>query len=532
MMFEGPKLPGDADLIWVGDMTRAAASRYPERAAIVMPESGETLSYAELEHHIGRALWLLREQGLQPGARIAYLGKNHWFFYVLMFAAIRGGYVLAPLNWRCTAVEIGYFLDDSGAALLFCDNAFFAVAEEAMKGLATPPRLFANGGDDGDSSSFFRATISSGERTGDDSTQQDGVCLLLYTSGTTGRPKGVLSTHRVLSLCRQAELVYPDFPDWRDGSVVCAMPHFHIAGIAWLHMGLIRHSTCVLTNDPSGPNMLKLIREHDAVAIFAVPTVVRAIVEALKQRGETLSSLKYIFYGSAPIGQSLLKATMEVLDCGFGQFYGMTEITGSATFLHPGGHDLARPELMASVGKPLPGTALDVRDAEGRSLPSGQSGEIWIRTDTLMVEYLDKPEETAKAVVDGWYRSGDGGYLNDEGYLFLTDRIKDIIVSGGENIYPAEVEDAVRQFPPVLDVAVVARPDDRWGEAVMAVVESRPEQTIDEQALIDFVRTRIAGYKCPKSVVVLDSLPRTASGKVQRVNARTMALDLLAGQGQ
>jgi len=196
--------------------------------------------------------------------------------------------------------------------------------------------------------------------------------------------------------------------------------------------------------------------------------------------------------------------------------------------LPPASHDLERPELMQSVGLPFPGVALDVRDETGNSLPPDTAGELWIRTPTLMTEYWKKPELTVEVVEDGWYRSGDGGFINSDGYLFLTDRIKDIIVSGGENIYPAEVEEAVRQHPAVLDVAVVAKPDERWGESVMAVVENRPGETVDKDTLTAFVRTRLAGFKCPKTVVFLSALPRTASGKVQRGKAKEMALQQLS----
>lgn len=531
-MIEGSAIPADNKLIWVGDMVRQASKTCPDRQAIVMPEHDLTLTYRELELSIDRALFLLREQGLQAGDRFAYLGKNHALFYVLLFAAIRGGFIMAPLNWRCVAAEVNYFLEDSGAVLLFRDPEFATVADEAIAPLLSSPKVLSTSRDEGERSEFVRQLEQLDNVVSEENTQKDSICLLLYTSGTSGRPKGVLSSHLALSESRRAELVCETYPKWEGGTIVSSMPHFHIAGIAWMHIGLIRQSTCVLTTDPSGANLTRLIRDYEAVATFAVPTVVRTILEEIKRSGQKLHSLKYIFYGSAPIGESLLRSCMEVLGCGFGQYYGMTEITGSATFLDPDSHSLERPELMQSVGRPLPGVALDIRDSDGRSLPPGTPGEIWIRTPTLMKEYLNKPEETEKAVADGWYRTGDGGYLTEEGYLFLTDRLKDIIVSGGENIYPAEVEEAVRQYPPVLDVAVVSRPDEHWGEAVMAVVEPRPGESIDIKGLVDFVRTKIAGYKCPKTVVVMEQLPRTASGKVQRGKARDAALQLLEASDQ
>lgn len=527
-MIQGPKLSDLDKMVWIGEISRQAASACPERAAIIMPEAGTSLSYSELDRQVGRAVVLLREMGCKPGDRIAYLGKNHALFYVLLFAAIRGGFVIAPLNWRCAALEISYFLDDSNATLLFCDPALSALAEEAMADLSSPPELLSTSIADGDRSAFIDHLTQQGEVYEGEGKPGDSACLLLYTSGTSGRPKGALCTHKALSISRQAEFDLETFPTWSEGTMVSAMPHFHIGGIAWMLIGLIRHSTCILTIDPSGPNLTRLLRKHKAYTTFAVPTIVRSIVEEVKNSGESISSLDLIFYGAAPIGDSLLRECIDVLGCRFGQFYGMTEVTGSATFLPPEAHDTSRPELMQSVGQPFPGVVLDIRDDKGNSLPTGTPGEIWVKTPTLMAEYWNKPEETAKAVTDGWYRSGDGGYLNDEGYLFLTDRIKDIIVSGGENIYPAEVEEVVRQHPAVLDTAVVAKPDERWGEAVIAVVERSPGEDIDPDTLIAFTRSHIAGFKCPKEIVFVDSLPRTASGKVQRNKAREIALKKLS----
>jgi acyl-CoA synthetase (AMP-forming)/AMP-acid ligase II len=195
-------------------------------------------------------------------------------------------------------------------------------------------------------------------------------------------------------------------------------------------------------------------------------------------------------------------------------------VVGSATFLAPQYHDLARPELMNSVGRPFPGVALDIRDPNGQPLPDGSPGEIWIRTPTIMAGYWNRPEAARDAIVDGWYRTGDGGYLDAEGFLYLTDRIKDMIVSGAENVYPNEVEEVLRKFPGVLDAAVVGMPDPHWGEAVTAVVECRDGATVDAAALIRFARGHLAAYKCPKSVAFVAALPRTASGKIQRGKAR------------
>jgi acyl-CoA synthetase (AMP-forming)/AMP-acid ligase II len=250
-----------------------------------------------------------------------------------------------------------------------------------------------------------------------------------------------------------------------------------------------------------------------------VPTVIRALVDELA-RGEPAPELAGVYYGAMAMSESLLRETLQIFRCAVVQFFGMTEIAGSATVLGPGDHDLAKPHLLRTVGKPYPGVGIEIRDPNRAVLPRGVAGEIWIRSPSVMLGYSNLPDKTAEAMVDGWYASGDGGFLDEDGYLQLTDRIKDLIVSGGENVYPAEVEEALRQHPAVLDAAVVAVADDRWGEMVAAAVELRPEATVTSAELQQFARGRIAAFKCPKLIHFVAQLPRTVSGKVQRAEVR------------
>jgi acyl-CoA synthetase (AMP-forming)/AMP-acid ligase II len=261
------------------------------------------------------------------------------------------------------------------------------------------------------------------------------------------------------------------------------------------------------------------MRTYDVERCFLVATVMRAVVDELISGGGSVPPIRGLYYGAMVMSERLLRDTMKLFGCSFGQFFGMTELTGTATFLGPRDHDLAHPQRLKSLGRPLAGMSLEIRGPDYQVLARGEHGEIWIRTPTLMSGYWQMPGKTAQAVVDGWYATGDGGYLDDEGYLHLTDRIKDMIVSGGENVYPAEVEEVFRQHPAVLDAAVVGLPDERWGEAVVAVIELRSGVQVETDELSAFIRTRIAGYKCPKTIR-FGTLPRTASGKVQRGKLR------------
>lgn len=518
----------EARMMWLGAYIETGATQCPERAAIITAESSQTLSYRELDRRIARAIHELRARGVKPGDRLAYLGRNDGFFYVLVFAAARGGFLLAPLNWRCQAPEIAYFLSDSTPRLMFADADFMPVAQAAMEQSGQTPILLATAPGQGERSDFAEAVAAEGPEDRYAIDKGDTGFLLLYTSGTSGPPKGVVTTHRALSLMRHMELVHDDFPRWSGETIVSGMPGFHIAGISWMLIGLMRQSTCVLTANPSAPNLTRLIREHHASRTFAVPTVIRDIVDEVRRSGDPLPSLKMFLYGAMPIGETLLRDAIETLGCSFGQYYGMTEIAGSATFLAPGHHDLERPELMQSVGKPFPATELEIRDAVGRPVHVDEPGEIYIRTPSLMGGYWRREEATAAAVdAGGWYRTGDGGRLDAQGFLYLTDRVKDMIITGGENVYPNEVEEALIQHPAVLASAVVGRPHPRWGESIVAVVETKPDHTVSEDELISFARARIAAYKCPKAVCFLSPLPRTASGKVQRQEARRRMLERL-----
>jgi acyl-CoA synthetase (AMP-forming)/AMP-acid ligase II len=349
----------------------------------------------------------------------------------------------------------------------------------------------------------------------------DKCALQIYTSGTTGQPKGVMLSQRAMSIARHVELDSPDWSDWQATDIILsAMPNFHVGGLSWMLIGLLRSLTCVLTADPSPANFLQLSQRHRVTRTFMVPTSVAALLELIKKSDLPAPPLKSIFYGASTMDVPLLKDCIETFGCGFGQYFGMTENCGSVTFLPPSSHDVARPDLLRSVGKALPGMAIEIRDKNGAPLPINTPGEIWITSPCLMIGYWNRPAETSEVLIDGWYKTGDGGYLNAEGYLYLTDRIKDMVVSGGENIYPAEVEQILRLHPAIKEIVIVGVPDKPWGESVAAIVEWNAGQKATIEELRTFAKQHIAGYKLPKLLQSVESLPRTATGKLQRAEVR------------
>ncbi|MES2481337.1 MAG: AMP-binding protein [Pseudomonadota bacterium] len=518
MRLQGPALSLDG-MVFINDYPKLAELRYPGRTAIV----GDTgaLTYRELDEASDRFAGWLRAQDLPVGARVSYLGKNSELMFPVFFGCIRAGAVLVPINWRFAVPEIEHVLADSESQVLVVSPEFADAARSACARLARPPRLLVTEGASGES---LRAVLFEGPGPAPWPFNPDAVCLQLYTSGTTGQPKGVLETHRKLSIARWMEVGSPHWADWHGGDVLLsAMPNFHSGGLSWMLIGLLRSVTCILTADPSPANLLALSRKHAVTRTFVVPAVIRTLVEMVEAGTEPAPPLKTIFYGAAPMDVPLIQRCQTLFPgCMFAQYYGMTEVAGSVTFFPPSEHRIDRPERLRSVGALLPGFEMEIRDPQGRPLEAMQPGEIYVRTPTLMLGYWQQPGATAEVIdPDGWYRTGDGGYADADGYLFLTDRVRDMIISGGENIYPVEVEQALRQHPAVQEVVVVGAKDERWGEAVCAVIELRSGQNVTLDELREFARERIAGFKLPRQLRVVDQLPRTATGKLQRGAVRT-----------
>lgn len=512
--------PGDMSPITEADALHEQAMLRPEHIAIHF--QGRRLTYGELDRRATRVAVAIARLGVAPGDRVGVLTKNSDEYFELLFGLIRSGGVAVPVNWRLSLQEVAVILNDAGAVALFIQATFGAMVEPLRKAVPTLRNIIilANDTARGEFAAWRdEQQESDGSRL--PSPARSDVMIQFYTSGTTGKPKGVQVTHQTSRQMRRLEVAdYETFAAWGPEDVaIVALPNSHLSGTSWALQWFARGATCVLQEQVDAGQFIKAIEEFKVTQLIAVPTVLDLMIEHPLRPSTDLSSLKVIYYGSAPISPTLLEKTLRTFNCRLVQLYGMTETNGVLCYLSSENHDLRRPHLLRSCGKPYPMVDLKIMGPDGRELPPRQIGEICVKTPCLMKGYWDN-EQTLKGPMHGeHFRTGDGGFKDEEGFVYLVDRIKDMIVSGGENIYPAEIENVARELTDVKDIAVIGVPDNRWGEAVMAVIV-RHSDNLTEQKLLDYIRSRIAGYKVPKSVVFVEALPHNASGKLLKRQLR------------
>ncbi len=468
-----------------------------------------------------------RRDGLGAGDRIAFLDRNGIAYFDFLFGGSFIGAVNVAVNWRLAPAEMAAIIDDSGAPLLAIHADYLPVLADMASGLPSVRRIVVIGevlGACTDARALpFDAWIDGAPAEDPGHVGgPDEVSMQLYTSGTTGLPKGVMLTNTNLSTAIGEAGVTFHITD--DTVSLVAMPLFHIGGSGWALCAMSRGGRSVILRDVDPSVLLRIIADERITEMFVVPAVLMLLL-ATPSLGETdLSSLRLIFYGASPISEDVLVKCMATFGCAFCQVYGMTETTGAITALPFEDHDPDGPKrgLLRSAGRPHMSVALRVVDPDsGRDAVIGAVGEVWTRSPYNMAGYWRKPEETAATVDDdGWLRTGDAGYFDADGYLYLHDRIKDMVVSGGENIYPAEVENVLLSYSAIVDAAVIGVPDPKWGETVKAIVVLAPGQTLDEAGVIAHCRDNLAHYKCPTSVDVADSLPRNPSGKILKRELR------------
>jgi acyl-CoA synthetase (AMP-forming)/AMP-acid ligase II len=478
-------------------MLRWRAQRHPELAATWY--QGRTRTFAELDASTSAlATGLIDELGVKPGDRVAILDKNSDDYLELLYALDKAGVVGVPVNWRLTAPEVATVVGDAAPAALVVGEEFRASADQVGC------RVMSFG------------ELPRGAEVDPRRDDENAVVWQLYTSGTTGMPKGaMLSNLNLLGLVGPLGWEAPELQEGARGLV--AMPLYHIGGCGWALAVVTQGCTAVVVREVVPQDLLQVLVEQRVNSAFLVPAVLLFLTQVPGVEEVDFSALKNIHYGASPISQDLLLRSIDVFKCRFTQLYGLTETTGAITALR---HDDHRAERLLSCGRPMFGAEVRVVDPLDRDVPDGEIGEVIYRGPGMMRGYWGREADTAAAVRDGWFHTGDAGSLDEDGFLYIRDRIKDMIVSGGENIYPAELESVLMGHPAVADVAVIGVPDDRWGETVRAIVVRRPGAELEEQELIDWSRDRLAGFKRPRTVAFTHAIPRNPSGKILKRELR------------
>jgi len=480
----------------VAEILRWRAARHPRLDAI--REDGRSVTWAQLDASTTELANGLVSLGVQRGDRVAILDKNSGAYIELLLALAKCGAVAAPVNWRLVPREVAQIVTDAGARLVVCGDEFSGVADSLgarIMSFAELPR------------------IAGPDPSGD---SPEDVLWQLYTSGTTGIPKGAMLSHANLFAALPGIAI--EAPEMREGSrALVAMPLYHIGGCGWATAAMWAGATLVVVREIVPDALLRTIATEGVEVAFLVPAVLLFLTQVPGVESADFSRLQRMVYGASPITPELLSRCIELFGCRFVQLYGLTETTGAITALR---HEDHAGERLLSCGRPGLGVDIRIADPEGGELGVGETGELVVRTDQNMLGYWGREEETAAVLRDGWFSTGDAAAIDAEGFVYLRDRVKDMIVSGGENVYPVEVEAVLAEHAEVADVAVIGVPDHRWGEAVKAIVVRRAGSQVSAEELIDFCRERLAGFKRPASVDFVETIPRNPTGKVLKRELR------------
>jgi acyl-CoA synthetase (AMP-forming)/AMP-acid ligase II len=446
------------------------------------------------------AAGLVGDLGLEPGDRVAILDKNSDDYVELLFALDKAGAVACPINWRLTAREVAEVVADAEPKALVVSDDLRPNAD------GVSCRVLEYG-------ELPRVTDATDPRRD----REDQVTWQLYTSGTTGVPKGAMLTNlNLLGLTGNLLIELKGFDEY--GRSLVAMPMYHIGGCGWALGAIYAGCTAVITREFLPAEILKTVIDQKVNTAFLVPAALLFLTSLPESQGADYSSLHNIAYGASPITPELLSRAIDTFRCRFTQVYGLTETTGAVTFLQ---HEDHVGDRFLSCGRSGFGHQLKIVDPDDREVPLGEIGEIVYRGPGTMAGYWRRERDTAAAIRDGWFHTGDAGTMDTEGFIYIKDRIKDMIISGGENIYPAEIEGVLAAHPDVADIAVIGVPDDTWGESVKAIVIRKAGSQLTADELIEWSQQRLAGYKRPRSVDFVEGIPRNPSGKILKKELRS-----------
>lgn len=491
--------------------------RHPDKLATVT--GGRRQTFRQFADRVARLAGALRQLGLCPGDRVSLLAQNSDRFIETAMACWWSGLVLNPLNTRWSVGEVGYALQDCGARALLVDDALLPLARQ-LSAPALEHRIHLGDGAPPAGYLAYEGWLARGEPLEDARVDAASLAAILYTGGTTGFPKGVMLSHRNFwssMVGRMAEV-----PNPADFVTLLTAPMFHVAGLGRMVGQAIVGGTCVTVPSFQSELVARILHEENVSDLVVVPSMLQALLDCPGFTPGCLPGLRRILWGAAPIALPLLERAMAAFQrVEFIHAYGMTETSGSVAVLRME-RDTAflGSGRIRSAGCAGLGAEIRIADTQGQEVPPGTHGEILVRGPMVMEGYWNRPDDTQKALVQGWLRTGDGGTMDEEGYVYVVDRIKDMVITGGENVYPAQVEEVLGRHPAVSHSAVIGIPHPHWGEAVHAVVVLCPGARLAESDLLAHCRQYLGGYQCPKSVEFRDSLPMTAAGKVQKSELR------------
>ena len=507
------RIPQTTSLV---DLFRWRINQSPHNVAFKFLDKETT--YQDFDSSANKVAQGLIAEGCKPNARVAFLGKNSDTFE-FFYGNMKSRTVPVAINWRLAAPEIAFILNDSESEILFVDGEFGELIKQVENEIPKVRKIITIGNSNADWENY-KAWRDRQENIDPmlASKSEDDV-LQMYTSGTTGLPKGAqLTNANILNAAPMVDQTW--CKDWHEGSVnLICMPVFHVAGGLYAILGAIFGCKNIIIPEVDPGLILELIESEKIELALFVPAVILFLLQHPKSEETDFTSLRQVVYGASPIAEDTLIKAIETMQCDFWQVYGLTETCGMATTMTPEYHDPAKGKLR-SCGQPYPGIEIKIVDTNNNQLGTGEVGEILIKSATIMKSYWNRSEATAETIIDDWFYSGDAGFFDEDGFLFIHDRVKDMIISGAENIYPAEVENALMSHPQILDAAVVGIPDEKWGETVLGFVILAEDASISEDEIIAYSREKIAGFKCPKTIKFINEIPRNPTGKVLRRELR------------
>jgi acyl-CoA synthetase (AMP-forming)/AMP-acid ligase II len=497
----------------------------PDRDALVCGE--QRVTYMDMAQRVNRLANALQSRGVERGTKVAVMAMNSSQYVETYYACAKTGAVFVPLNCRAKREEIVHMLNDSGASLLFVGRRYLELVESLKPELPQIKDFVCiDGAADGMPGYDDLLASGSDEEVYVEIDEQDAT-VLMYTSGTTALPKGVILTYLTLSVY-VVNTMSPANPEETPEVTLLSVPVYHVAGLTAIISSIWGGRTLVILPQFEPPLWLEAVQKERVTHSFVVPTMLKRIMDQPDFDKYDLSSLQLITYGAAPMPYEVVRKAVDIFKCGLMNAYGQTESTSTMTYLGPEDHRIEGTEeekakklqRLRSVGRPMDDVEVAIMDRDGNILPPGKEGEICVSGSRIMREYHGQKEATEAAIKGGWLHTGDVGYMDEDSYLFITGRTKDLIIRGGENISPGEIESALEDHPKVAEAAVIGVPDVEWGERVMALIVLRPGESMTKEEVVQYCKGRLASFKAPEEVAFVEELPRNPLGKVLKTELR------------